>query len=121
MIEELDTVYIAKENKTGTVVDINRFGRYTVECTDDNLPIGAEGKHILVDCLRDDIRLVHKGAMRTDDKSDGAPTSVFCPVMGKEIADIDCIENHDNRFPALVYDSVPECESICRKCEWHDF
>ncbi len=120
-IEELDTVYIEKEKKSGTVVDISKFGKYTVEYVDDKLPIGAEGKHILIDCIREDIRLVHKGAAKVDENLDGPPKFILCPVLGKEIADIDCLENRDNSFTETVYDEIPDCSEKCKECEWHDF
>ena len=120
IIEEFDTVYVEKENKSGVVVDIDGFGKYTVEYNDDSLPIGVDGKHILFCCSREEIRLVIKGT-DPDLNLDGPPKTVLCPVLKDEIADIDCLENRDNRFPDKVYEEIPDCMEKCKECEWHNF
>jgi len=70
-IEILDTVFIKSESKFGTVVDVSRTGTYTVEYIDDRLSVGVEGKHILYDCMEEDLCFVHKGPIRVEEKSDG--------------------------------------------------
>ena len=66
-IEELDTVVILSSGKVGTVVDI--VGDvYTVEWCDDSLPADADCRWTLYDCRAEDIRLLHKGAMRSDEE-----------------------------------------------------
>ena len=68
-IEELDTVRIKALNVIGTVVDIDSYGRYTVEFVDDELPIGDHDKHILYYCRIDDIEFYHKGPVLAAESS----------------------------------------------------
>ena len=65
-IEELDTVVILSSGKIGTVVDI-AGDAYKVEWCDDSLPVGADCKGTFYDCSAENVRLLHKGAMRIDE------------------------------------------------------
>ena len=65
-IEELDTVVILSSGKVGTVLD-TAGAAYKVEWCDDSLPADADCKWTLYDCRAEDIRLLHKGAMRIDE------------------------------------------------------
>ncbi|MBQ9305184.1 hypothetical protein [Butyrivibrio sp.] len=65
-IEELDTVVIVSDGKVGTVVNIST-GEYTVEWCNDELPAGEADKWRLYECNADEIRLLHKGAMRKEE------------------------------------------------------
>ena len=67
-IEELDTVVILNTGKVGTVVDVTK-DVYTVEWCDDLLPSGADGKWKVYECKLEDIRLLHKKAMREGEPS----------------------------------------------------
>ncbi len=53
---------------------------------------------------------------------------VMCPLVGRMIEDIDCIENSDAVDGILKKDSIPkeytilpDWEEICRDCEWHNY
>ena len=53
---------------------------------------------------------------------------VMCPLVDREIENIDCIENSAAVDKILKKDSVPTCykekadwEEICKKCKWHDY
>lgn len=53
---------------------------------------------------------------------------VYCPVLDREIEDIDCIENRDivdgnldERFLAEGFRKRKDWKSACRKCEWHNY
>ena len=56
------------------------------------------------------------------------PDYVMCPLVDKEIENIDCIENSDAVDGMLKKDSVPDrfkrkkdWEEICKNCKWHDY
>jgi len=53
---------------------------------------------------------------------------VYCPLLEKEIEDIDCIENRDIADGNLDEGFLPEgfksrrdWKSVCRECKWHDY
>lgn len=53
---------------------------------------------------------------------------VHCPVLGREIEGIDCIENRDivdgnldERFLPEGFKNRRDWKSTCRECKWHDF
>ncbi len=52
---------------------------------------------------------------------------VHCPLLSREIEDIDCIENRDivdgnldEKFLPEEFKSRRDWKSICRECKWHD-
>lgn len=56
------------------------------------------------------------------------PDYVMCPLVDKEIENIDCIETSDAVDGMLKKDSVPDrfkrkkdWEEICKNCKWHDY
>ena len=56
------------------------------------------------------------------------PDYVMCPLVDKEIENIDCIETSDAVDGMLKKDSVPDLfkrkkdwEEICKNCKWHDY
>lgn len=56
------------------------------------------------------------------------PDYVICPLVDKEIENIDCIETSDAVDGMLKKDSVPDrfkrkkdWEEICKNCKWHDY
>lgn len=58
----------------------------------------------------------------------GSNDLVYCPVLGREIEDIDCIEsrdivdgNLDEKFLVKGFKDHRDWRSACRECRWHDF
>lgn len=56
------------------------------------------------------------------------PDFVECPLVGRKIKNIDCIENSDAVDGIIKKESVPEIykqfpdwEKICKKCKWHGY
>ena len=53
---------------------------------------------------------------------------VMCPLVDEIIENIDCIENSDAVDGLIKKNSVPDrfkrkpgWESICKKCQWHNY
>lgn len=53
---------------------------------------------------------------------------VMCPLVDKEIEDIDCIENRDCIDGFIRISSLPDkykqkdgYEDICKNCKWHNY
>ena len=56
------------------------------------------------------------------------PDFVRCPLVDKEIENIDCIENSDAVAGIIKKETIPErfkkkpnWEKICEKCKWHGY
>lgn len=56
------------------------------------------------------------------------PDFVRCPLVDKEIENIDCIENSDAVDGIIKKETIPErfkkkpnWEKICEKCKWHGY
>jgi len=52
----------------------------------------------------------------------------MCPLVDKEIENIDCIENSDAVDGIIKKETIPErfkkkpnWEKICEKCKWHGY
>lgn len=52
----------------------------------------------------------------------------MCPLMDREIEDIDCMENSDAVDGMIKKESVPDrfknktgWEEICKQCKWHGY
>ncbi len=63
-----------------------------------------------------------------NNENSGAPSHVLCPVLDKEIRDIDCIENRDavdgNVVEKYLLDGFKEREDWkdrCKSCQWHNY
>lgn len=53
---------------------------------------------------------------------------VLCPLVDKEIEDIDCIENRDVVDGMIIESSMPgkykrkeNWRNICKECSWHNY
>lgn len=53
---------------------------------------------------------------------------VSCPLVDREIEDIDCIENRDVVDGMIIESSLPDeykrkknWKDICRNCKWHSY
>ena len=51
-----------------------------------------------------------------------------CPLVDREIEDIDCVENRDAVDDMIAESSVPDeykrkenWKDICKKCSWHNY
>lgn len=56
------------------------------------------------------------------------PDYVVCPLVDRQIENIDCIENSDAVDGMLKKNSIPErfrvkpdWEEICKRCRWHGY
>ena len=53
---------------------------------------------------------------------------ILCPMVDKEIDDIDCIENRDVADGVITIDSIPKeytlkqnWKDICKNCKYHNY
>lgn len=54
--------------------------------------------------------------------------NVFCPLIDKNIEDIDCIENRDIADGMIIESNMPskykqkqDWKEICKKCKYHNY